>query len=85
MVLENCLYNRFVTLPTEKAKALVKQLHFAEKDTTISILNSSQPNIVIILLESWSGDLIESIGGEAGITSEFRKIFMISDKHLKNL
>ncbi|RLD42411.1 MAG: hypothetical protein DRI89_07380 [Bacteroidetes bacterium] len=66
--------NRFVTLPSKEAKVLVEKLHRIEKDTTISILNIPKPNIVIILLESWSGDLIESIGGEPGITPEFRKL-----------
>ena len=66
--------NSFASLPVEKAKAIVKQLHSIEKDTTVSILNTLHPNIVIILLESWSGDLIESLGGEAGITNEFHKL-----------
>lgn len=66
--------NRFSTLPAEKAIEIVDRLHQVEKDTTISILRIPKPNIVIVLLESWSGDLIESIGGQAGITPEFRKM-----------
>ncbi|MCF6170994.1 MAG: LTA synthase family protein [Bacteroidales bacterium] len=66
--------NRFSTLPSDKAKALVGQIHEVSKDSTVSVLNSSRPNIVIILLESWPGDVIESLGGEAGITPEFSKL-----------
>jgi phosphoglycerol transferase MdoB-like AlkP superfamily enzyme len=45
-----------------------------EKDTTISILKINRPNIVILLMESWSADLIESLGGNPGITPEFAKL-----------
>lgn len=66
--------NRFYTLPPEEAIALVQQLHHVKKDTTVSILTISKPNIVIVLLESWSGDLIASLGGEAGITPKFHQL-----------
>jgi phosphoglycerol transferase MdoB-like AlkP superfamily enzyme len=44
------------------------------KDTTISILNRNRPNIVILLMESWSADIIESLGATPGITPEFAKL-----------
>ncbi len=66
--------NHFYFMPDDEALAIVKQLHQSEKDTTIHILNIDRPNIVIILLESWSGDLIESLGGEAGITPQFHEL-----------
>ncbi|MAZ93551.1 MAG: hypothetical protein CMF58_03965 [Lentimicrobiaceae bacterium] len=52
----------------------VKRLHRVDKDTTINILTKKKPNIVILILESWSADLIESLGGRAGITPEFAKL-----------
>ncbi|MBU2555521.1 MAG: sulfatase-like hydrolase/transferase [Bacteroidetes bacterium] len=60
--------NVFKTLPEEKAGFIVQQLHHLKKDTTISVLNHQRPNIVILLLESFSGDLLESLGGLPGIT-----------------
>lgn len=66
--------NIFKTLPDDEASDIVRQLHAVEKDTTVSILKTQRPNIVVILLESWSGDLIESLGGDPGITPEFRKL-----------
>lgn len=47
-----------------------------EKDTTISILKPTvkDPNIVLIILESFTADLIESLGGETGITPNIEKI-----------
>ena len=66
--------NRFVTLPSDRAKTIVKQIHEVSKDTTVLILNNPRPNIVIVLIESWPGDVIESLGGEPGITPEFSKL-----------
>ncbi|MFP4469254.1 MAG: LTA synthase family protein [Bacteroidales bacterium] len=56
------------------AKKTVENIYKSEKDTTVSILNTSRPNIVLLILESWSADLIESLGGEPGITPEFRQL-----------
>jgi len=58
----------------DEALALVNGIHDAKKDTTINVLNTKRPNIVILLLESWSADLIHSLGGEEGITPEFEKL-----------
>ena len=38
------------------------------------ILKDNQPNIVFILLESWSADIIESLGGLKSITPNFNKL-----------
>lgn len=56
------------------AKNRVQELHTVENDTTTKILKTNRPNIVILILESWSADLIESLGGRSGITPEFRKL-----------
>jgi phosphoglycerol transferase MdoB-like AlkP superfamily enzyme len=64
----------FNSMPMDEAKSIVKQLHQVEKDTTVSILQIKKPNIVVLLIESWSGDLIESLGGEAGITPNFKQL-----------
>lgn len=66
--------NIFQTMPDDEAKAIVKRLHQVKKDTTLRILAVERPNIVVLLLESWSADLIESLGGEAGITPNFRQL-----------
>ena len=67
--------NVFEVLPMEQANNLVTELHAIQKDTTISIIKEGvKPNIVIILLESWSADLIQSLGGIEGITPNFRKL-----------
>lgn len=66
--------SHFHFMPDAEAIEIVDDLHQQEKDTTILILNQERPNIVMIFLESWPGDLIESLGGEPGLTPEFHRI-----------
>nr|NQU90482.1 sulfatase-like hydrolase/transferase [Bacteroidota bacterium] len=66
--------NPFNYYPIEEARKTVADIYTIEKDTTIQILTTRRPNIVMLMLESWSADLIESLGGEAGITPEFKKL-----------
>jgi phosphoglycerol transferase MdoB-like AlkP superfamily enzyme len=66
--------NVFNTMTDEEALLIVEKLHAIEKDTTVKILTVEKPNVVVILLESWSGDLIESLGGDPGITPKFRQL-----------
>lgn len=64
----------FVFFDQQKAKRLVAEIYRVRKDTTISILKTNRPNIVILILESWSADLIQDLGGEPGITPQFKKL-----------
>ncbi len=45
-----------------------------DSDETHHVLNSDTPNIVFILLESWSADNIESLGGLNLVTPNFKKL-----------
>lgn len=38
------------------------------------VLNRQRPNIVIVMLESWSADVIAALGGEKDVTPEFLKL-----------
>lgn len=66
--------NPFKVMDNDKAEKIVERLYRVEKDTTISILITDRPNIVLILLESWSADVIEAITGEKRITPNFNKL-----------
>ncbi len=66
--------NMFACMPEEEAEAIVNELFRIEKDTTLQVLKTERPNVVIILLESWSADLIESLGGRADITPNFHEL-----------
>lgn len=57
-----------------KAREMVDRINRTGKDTTISLFTIERPNIVVLLMESWSADLIHSLGGEEGITPEFEEL-----------
>ncbi len=64
-------YNAYGFFDDHEAKAAVDELLAVEKDTTLSILKIERPNVVMIILESWTADVIESLGAEPGITPQF--------------
>jgi phosphoglycerol transferase MdoB-like AlkP superfamily enzyme len=63
--------NPYLFMPAARATALVDSMYAVEKDTTIRILNTTRPNVVIIQLESFTADVIESLGGEKGDAPNF--------------
>lgn len=65
--------NPYVDVPIDEALTRVKNL-LASADSSSSILNTSRPNIVLIILESWSSDLIPSSGGDPGATKNFESL-----------
>jgi len=67
-------HNPFIYYDFKDAKAITDSLYHVEKDTTEQILRVENPNVVLVMLESWSGDLIHSLGGYEGITPNFDKI-----------
>ncbi len=66
--------NPFVSFDDNYAQTIVNEMHKVEKDTTISILTTKKPNIVLIILESWPAAVIESIGGDNYIAPNFNKL-----------
>lgn len=66
--------NPFVYMDNVEARHIVDSLFAKPASQGKEILKVAKPNIVMLILESWSADLIESLGGEPGITPEFRKL-----------
>jgi phosphoglycerol transferase MdoB-like AlkP superfamily enzyme len=60
----NLKENPYKDLEQATADGMVRQLFTVPKDTTISFLTTERPNIVFILLESWSAYGIKSFGGD---------------------
>ena len=58
----------------KEARKTAEEILRSKKDTSINILKNDRPNIVILLMESWTADIIESLGAEPGITPEFAKL-----------
>lgn len=66
--------NPFLYYPLSEAQNTVDSLYTVEKDTTQFILTTQRPNIVLILLESYSADLIHSLGGYDSLSPNFEKL-----------
>lgn len=66
--------NPYAYFPMEESKKMVKEMYEVEKDTTEKILVTPRPNVVLIILEGWSADVVESLEGEKGVTPEFDKL-----------
>ncbi len=66
--------NPFKTYPDEEAINTVAEIHRVEKDTTINVLKLNRPNVVLIILESWSADLVGALGDSLNITPNFDKL-----------
>ncbi len=61
-------------LPDNEANEVVNKIFSVEKDTTIQLFKVARPNVCVLILESWSADLIESLGGYKGLTPNFEKL-----------
>ena len=56
--------NPYKDFPQEEADRITRSLFAVAKDTTVHFLNTDKPNVVFILLESWSANCIKSFGGD---------------------
>ena len=66
--------NPYLSYTPKEAQAIVDSVYSINKDTTISVLTTNRPNLVFILLEGWSADLIKSLGGYDSLTPNFDKL-----------
>ena len=65
--------NPYRKYPQAKVDDFINSM-FKENDSTNYVLKTNRPNIVFILLESWSADNIESLDGLKGITPNFKAL-----------
>lgn len=63
--------NPYLYLDKNQAAKNVKALYTPSKDTTISILTTKRPNVVLVIIESFTTDLTKTLGNEDGITPNF--------------
>jgi len=66
--------NNYQFYPIDEARKTVDAILKIEKDTTVRIFKNDRPNIVVLLMESWTADIIESLGAHPGITPEFARL-----------
>jgi phosphoglycerol transferase MdoB-like AlkP superfamily enzyme len=66
--------NPYIYFPLPQAKATVDSIYKTEKDTTILFLKTKRPNVVLVIMESWSADMIKSLGGYDSAATNFDKL-----------
>ncbi|MDC0249564.1 sulfatase-like hydrolase/transferase [Flavobacteriales bacterium] len=69
----NLTGNPYKKHPQERVDKFLESIK-DESDSTTYVLKNKRPNIVFLLLESWSADNIESLGGLEGITPSFKSL-----------
>jgi len=60
--------DKYVFFPNEQAKQLNAEIMKEDKTDTLKLTEVTKPNLVIIILESWTADVLEALGGDPGIT-----------------
>jgi phosphoglycerol transferase MdoB-like AlkP superfamily enzyme len=63
--------NPYVYLDPKVAAKAIKEMYTPAKDTTLQILNTKRPNVVLVIIESFTADLTKTLGDEDGITPHF--------------
>lgn len=58
----------------DEAKTILKELFGSKQKNPIQILENKRPNIVLIILESFTAELVGSLGGEKGISPNLDRL-----------
>ena len=66
--------DRFRFMDDAEADALVAEVRHTERDSSFFSCEGGRVNVVFILLESWSADLVESLRGTQGVTDAFHAL-----------
>lgn len=66
--------NPFVFMEESKAQEIVNSLYKTNSNEFTKVVKTDNFNVIILLMESWSADLIESLGGRAEITPYFKEL-----------
>jgi phosphoglycerol transferase MdoB-like AlkP superfamily enzyme len=72
--LKNFDHDPYMFMDKRVAAGIMKNIYRTSGDSARSMLKNDRPNIILLILESWSADLIEDLGGKPGITPEFKKL-----------
>jgi phosphoglycerol transferase MdoB-like AlkP superfamily enzyme len=66
--------NPYVFMDVNKAKGITADLFASSPDKSQLLLKSQKPNIVFIVLESWTSDIIKPLGGVDNVTPHFTEL-----------
>jgi phosphoglycerol transferase MdoB-like AlkP superfamily enzyme len=60
--------DKYVFFSESEAKKMFNEMMDESVQDTVRLTRIKNPNLVIIILESWTADVIEKLGGEKGVT-----------------
>lgn len=66
--------NPYAFMPKEEADRRSSALHAKGDGVSQKILTTDRPNVVLILLESWTAYVIGVLGGDSGVTPGFDRL-----------
>jgi len=66
--------NVFVFYTPQEAKAIVQDLYTRPEGESTRVMQAEKPNIVLIIMESHTGNVVESLRGEKGVSPEMEKL-----------
>jgi len=66
--------NPYIYFGESQRKQMIDSLFFDDGKTYPIILKSQKPNIILIIVESFTADVIQELGGEKGITPKFSEL-----------
>jgi phosphoglycerol transferase MdoB-like AlkP superfamily enzyme len=66
--------NPFAAMPDEVASKRVKDLFYCDADSFPEILTTKKPNIVLLILESFTADIVGALNGEKGISPSMDRL-----------
>jgi phosphoglycerol transferase MdoB-like AlkP superfamily enzyme len=75
--IKNAKYNTknpFKYFDTEVARATVRQYYNKPDSAGLKILTTGRPNVILIIMESHTANVVESLGGEPGISNAIERL-----------
>jgi phosphoglycerol transferase MdoB-like AlkP superfamily enzyme len=66
--------NPYLYYPKDEAANLVNKILETPQGSHTDLLTSNKPNVVLIILESFTADVVESLGGEKGVAPQMEKL-----------
>lgn len=70
----NSSKNPYQYYPQTTAESLLKEVLRKPQFSGVQVLTASRPNVVLIIMESFTADVVESLGGEEGIAPQIEKL-----------
>lgn len=66
--------NPYSYMPQEEAEQLFRSARPSTGAPDVRITGSERPNVLLVLLESWTADVIEPLGGDSGVAPQFTRL-----------